>query len=290
LEKTAAAKSSSYHLASRKDFMSGRSPTPYPEVNSILNVLLAEAQAILVEQFIGLYLYGSLACGGFDRHSDVDFVVVTQAELPDARFTALQEIHAHLSTLDSWCATQLEGSYIPRAALRRYDPVHALHVHIDRGNGETLKRMNIHHENLRRAWWGGWVVLRSNLWEHGITVAGAAPHTLIDPVTPKDLRQATLALLQGWAANILEDPSQMDTRGYQSYVVLTLCRILYTLQHGTLVSKPIAVDWARETLGEQWLPLIDRAWAGRQNPQSEIPPDDINGTLAFIHSTIEHSQ
>jgi len=270
--------------------MPERFPTPYPEVNTILNVLLAEAQAILEEQFIGLYLYGSLACGGFDQHSDVDFVVVTQAELPAARFTALQEMHAHLSTLDSWCATQLEGSYIPRAALRCYDPVHALHVHIDRGEGELLKSMRLDSDSLRRAWWGGWVILRSNLWEYGITLAGPAPHTLIDPVTPDDLRQATLALLHGWAAKIPEDPTQMDARGYQSYIVLTLCRILYTLQHGISVSKPIAIDWARETLGERWVPLIDRAWSGRQNPQSEIPSDDINETLAFIRYTVEQSQ
>ena len=44
------------------------SPTPYPEVNAILNVLLADVRAILGDQFVGFYLYGSLASGDFDSH------------------------------------------------------------------------------------------------------------------------------------------------------------------------------------------------------------------------------
>ncbi len=37
------------------------SPTPYLEVNAVLNELLPDVQAILGDRFIGMYLYGSLA-------------------------------------------------------------------------------------------------------------------------------------------------------------------------------------------------------------------------------------
>ena len=40
--------------------------TPYEDVNLILNLLLANVQEVLTNQFIGLYLYGSLATGDFD--------------------------------------------------------------------------------------------------------------------------------------------------------------------------------------------------------------------------------
>jgi len=130
-------------------------PTQYPEVNAVLNILAPEAQEILRDQFIGMYLHGSLAYGGFDLDSDVDFVVVTADELPDALFLKLQAMHAHIATLDSWCATQLEGSYIPRQAMQNYDPLRALHLHIDRGRNEHLQRMQIEDSRLSRAWWGG---------------------------------------------------------------------------------------------------------------------------------------
>ena len=265
-------------------------PPPYPDANIVLDSLLADVQAILGDQFIGMYLYGSLASGDFDRDSDVDYVVVTRAELSEALFSALQDMHIRIAAIDSWCATQLEGSYIPQQALRRYDPVHALHLHIDRGRDESLKKMQLDDASLSRAWWGGWVILRSNLRERGITLTGPAPHTLIDPVTPDDLRQATLAILHGWAAHILEDPAQMDSRGYQSYTVLTLCRTLYTLQYVSLVSKPVAARWAQAALGEPWASLIERAWIGRQNPQLKAQSEDVNGTLDFIRYTLERSQ
>jgi len=265
-------------------------PTPYPEVNMVLTVLLSEVQAILGEQFIGFYLYGSLAYGGFDQDSDVDFVVVTRDELPEILFSRLQALHARIATLKSWCATQLEGSYIPMQALQLYDPVHALHLHIDRGREERLQRMQLDDPNLRRAWWGGWVLLRAALREKGLRLAGPALETLIDPVSPEDLRLATLAILEGWAAPLLEHPAELAHCGYQSYTVLTLCRIIYTLEFGAIASKPVAARWAQTSLGEPWTVLIERTWAGRHNPGLKALPEDIDGTLAFIRFTLEYSK
>jgi hypothetical protein len=252
--------------------------------------VLSGVQSILGENFIGMYLYGSLATGRFDRDSDVDFVVVTDEEVSESLFLKLQDMHARVAGADSWCATQLEGSYIPRHALKRYDPIRALYVHIDRGQDEHLQRMHLGNDRLSRAWWGGWVLLRSALREYGITLAGPDPKTLIDPVSPDDLRQAALSILNGWAADILNDPAQIKNRGYQSYTVLTLCRILYTLHTGAVTSKPEAICWAQETLDKKWTPLIERAWLGRQNPGLEAEPDDIVTTLEFVRYTIEQSQ
>jgi hypothetical protein len=65
-------------------------PTPYPDVNAVLQELLAGVQAILGPHFVGLYLGGSLAGGDFDpRRSDVDFLVATADDLPDELVRAL---------------------------------------------------------------------------------------------------------------------------------------------------------------------------------------------------------
>jgi hypothetical protein len=262
----------------------------YPEVKIILDKVLSEAQSILGEHFIGMYLYGSLATGGFDRDSDVDYVVVTDEEVSENQFAAFQDMHTRIKTMNVWCADQLEGSYIPREALNRYDPQRALFVHIDRGPDEQLHRMHLDDERISRAWWGGWVILRSNLLEHGITLAGPAPQTIVDPVLPDDLRQSALLVLHGWAADILNDPAKINSRGYQSYTVLTLCRILYTLHTGAVTSKPEAMRWVKAHLDEKWMPLIERAWLGRQNPGLDAEPADVNGTLEFIRYTIEQNQ
>jgi hypothetical protein len=266
------------------------SPTPYPEVNAILDILMSEVQAILDEQFIGMYLYGSLAYGGFDRASDVDFVVVTAEELPDATSSTLQEMHSRIAKLDSWCATQLEGSYIPRRALRAFDPQRVFHLHIDRGPDEPLKRMQIDDPRLSRAWWGGWVFLRHVLWQDGIALAGPDPRTLVDPVRPGELRQAARANVEDWLAPLLDEPQELRHYGYQSYCVLTMCRLLYTLEMDATTSKQAAARWAQERLEPRRAALIERARIDRQNPPDPAPSEAVAATLDFIRFTLEQSR
>lgn len=256
-------------------------PTPYPEVNSILQELIERVRNILGSHFIGMYLDGSLTSADFDEDSDIDFVVVTDEDISRDLFLALQGMHDRIATIDSPFAVQLEGSYISQHGLRRFDPEHALHPNIERGEGERLKM--VYHDD----WW---IIHRYVLRERGITIAGPAPQTLIDPVLPNDLRRAMLSLLKGWAMQILDNPNLINSRGYQSYVVLSLCRILYTLQQGDVVSKPVAAQWAKETLDGQWVSLIDRAWIGRHYPQEKAEPEDIEGTLDLIRFILKHSQ
>jgi len=154
------------------------SPTPYPDVNDVLQQLLAEVPAILGPCFVGMYLDGSLAFGDFEPDkSDIDFVAVTEGELPDELFVALGEMHGRIATGGSKWAKELEGSYIPRHALRRHDPRPAAHPHIDRGSGLAI----VHQES------GYWVIHRHVLREHGVALAGSEPRLLIDPVQPGTL-------------------------------------------------------------------------------------------------------
>ena len=255
-------------------------PTQHPEVNAVLDVLCAGLRQALGEELVGVYLSGSLANGGFDRSSDVDVLVVTRQAVPDRLLPLLQRMHTRLAAGDCWCATQLEVSYIPVAALRRHDPLNNIHPHLDRGPGQELHLM--HHDS-------DWVVQRFVLRERGIVLSGPNPRSLIDPVSANDLRLAMQPVLHGWLAGLVRDPARIESRGYQSYIVLTVCRVLYTLQHGDTLSKAAAAQWAKETLDEHWKPLIERAWLGRQTPDGLPDPDEINETLTFIGYALNYN-
>ena len=253
-------------------------PTPYPDVNAILREVLVKAQDVLGDQFTGMYLDGSLTSGDFDEASDIDFVVVTEDEIPNETFLALQAMHDRLAQTNSIWAIQLEGSYISRRALRRADPAFSMYPNIERGRGERLKLA--YHGDV-------WDIHRSVLRERGITLAGPDPLTLIDPVSPAKLRQAMRSILDGWGVKIIGDPSLIQSRGYQSYVALTMCRILYTLENGAVVSKRSAARWAQEKLDEKWGPLIERAWANRHGPDSQATPEDVNATVELVRFTVD---
>jgi hypothetical protein len=256
-------------------------PTLYADVNALLQTLLERVQVILGDHFIGMYLDGSLTNDAFDQASDIDFIVVTDDQVAGDLFLALQAMHEQIATMNARWGIQLEGSYISQPALRRYDPTQALHPNIERGTGERLKM--VHHD-------AAWVIHRSIVRERGITLAGPAPHTLIDPISPADVQQAMRSMLPGWAASLLQNPAQLAYRGYQSYVVLTLCRVRHTLHAGTIVSKQVAARWAQEALDARWQALIERALAGRHAPDSEASAADINGTLELIRDTLKRSQ
>ncbi|MBK9600642.1 MAG: nucleotidyltransferase domain-containing protein [Anaerolineales bacterium] len=170
-----------------------------PEVNVVLQDLLKDVQRILDGRLAGMYLEGSLANGDFDQDSDIDFVVVTDDAIEADTFSVLQMMHERINLLDTQWSTNLEGSYVSKHALRRHDPEHTNFPNIERGFGERLKM--VHNDET-------WNIHRYILRKCGIVIMGPDPTTLIDPISPDELRQAMLPALHGWATQILNDPKR----------------------------------------------------------------------------------
>jgi hypothetical protein len=252
----------------------------YPDVDAVLRGFLEGARSILGGRFVGLYLYGSLAAGDFspDR-SDIDFVVVTDGELSRVHLSALTEMHDHFASSDSPWATEVDGSYIPRDALRRHDPGRAGHPHVERGVG----KLRVEHFG------PDWVIQRHVLREHGVVLAGPAPRTLIDTVGPDDIRRAVRALALDVWAPLGEDPVELAHWhwGAQVYTILTMCRMLHTLETGEVVSKQAAARWARSALGPPWASLIDRALAWKKTDPRDAAAADAAATGALVRLVVE---
>jgi hypothetical protein len=249
-------------------------PTPYPDVNAILSEVYTGAREILGDLFVGMYLYGSLATATFDPDSsDIDFLVATTEEIRGEKLDALIAMHARIAQSDSKWAIQLEGSYIPRDVLLRYDPTRTLHPHIDRGDGILAVQQ---HDT-------DWVIQRYVLREYGITIVGPPMRDLIDPITPDDLRHALRLMLAVWWEPMLSNPVPLQQAGYRSYAIMTMCRVLYTYETGGIVPKGVATTWAQEQLGETWAGLIELANQSRNG----TPLVTVEATLDFIHYTVE---
>ena len=140
------------------------SPTPYKDLNTVLEDLVTSVQAILQDNFIGAYLQGSFAIGDFDEHSDVDFIIVTERELSDSEITALQTMHGRIYDIDIEWAKHLEGSYFPRAILRDYT-----------NSGSDIWFLNHGSREIELSDHCNTVVVRWVLREWGVTLAGVAP-------------------------------------------------------------------------------------------------------------------
>lgn len=250
-------------------------PTRYPDVNDVLQQLLSGAQAVLGDHFIGLYLYGSLASGDFNpQTSDIDFVVVIDADLPEELIRDLEALHVRLWNSGLKWAAKLEGAYVPFHTLRRHDPNAAPCPTINEGRF-YLDRLG-----------SDWIIQRYILRKYDAAICGPSLKSSIDPVSPDDIRRAVMGVLREWWQPMLDDPRFLRSREYEAFATLTMCRAWYAVECGGIVSKPVAARWALHMLDDRWSELIDRAMAWPQEPQSER----LSETLEFIHYTIERAQ
>ncbi len=247
-------------------------PTPYADVNTLLLTLLARMQTILNSRLVGFYLHGSLSLGDFDPEaSDVDFLVVTTEELRGEILDEVHTMHQDIAASGLPYAKRLEGSYISRAAVRRYDPHNARHPAMSVNRQLQVK----HHTH-------SWIIDRHIVREHGIILWGPSPKTLIDSIAGEQLREAVSILLhEHWAK-----PYTDSERHWQAYAALSMCRALYTLHYGTVIPKPQAAAWALQALEPTWKPLIKRALIWRHQHEK----DDLTETQAFVRYTIQRSE
>lgn len=229
-----------------------------PEIEPLLQTLLARQQTILHARLVGLYLYGSAVTGDFTPGiSDVDLLAVLAAPLRDAEFDALQAMH--LALIDRYPGWQerLEVLYYPTQALRTFRQTSSPLAVISPGEPFNVKPAGTD-------WLMNWYFVR----EWGSTLYGPHPATLIDPIDHAEFLDAVAEHAQHWPAWI--EPMRDDCK-YQAYGVLTMCRSVYTLHHGEQVSKQRAAHWAAHQW-PAWAALILRALAWRSAPQVDADP------------------
>lgn len=237
-----------------------------PDIKRVLDALVDGASATLAGDLVGIYVRGSLATGDFiPETSDVDVLVATERPVDDPQFAELAALHADIAQSPNPYANRLEVAYIDRAALRHFAPgVH----HPTLGQGESL-RWTEHHTN--------WILERWMVREHGITLLGPDPRTLIDPIPQADLRNAVRDRMPDWVdwANDSDDPEWLQPKRHKNYVIETMCRALYALSTGELTSKPRAVAWAIDALPPEYRDLVleSRAWREDESSAAEVNPD-----------------
>jgi hypothetical protein len=278
--------------------MTNRQPTPYPGVNAAVAELTARLAAALGDNLIGIYLQGSFALGDFTGHSDVDCLAVIGRDLEEREIEPFQALHRALfDTLAPPWGQRLELSYAPAAILRRWGPTPRDPPGAPRPadwidpatgapprvypfwylNNGARELVRSEHDNSRIVRW----VTR----EKGVALVGPDPRTLIDPVSPDDLR-AEIADTLDFVAKSYPTPEAMEAAWMQAFFVTFCCRALHTLETGAITSKKAATQWAAAHLESGWRPLIETAWAQWRDARASLggaaDPEAARQTLALI--------
>lgn len=244
--------------------------TPYADVNAMLEELLSRIQQILGNKLVGFYLYGSLVTGDFDHDSsDLDLLAATLRDIDEQEFDALQTMHRDFAHEHKEWDDRIEVAYLSVTALKTYRSRSSKIAIISPGEP-------FHVKDAGEDWLMNWYIVRGK----GITLYGPSPDMLIDPISKAELLHAVQEHAKKWREWIYHG----RRRGSQAYAILTMCRILYTLKKGEIVSKKQAALWAEKEL-PAWSSLIQQAVIWREAWRDENIDHDATfpETLRFVH-------
>jgi predicted nucleotidyltransferase len=268
----------------------GQELTPFPELDAVLKDHADRLKHVLGDLIVAIYVQGSLAIGDFDMTSDVDLIVVTGTELTPEQALIAQAVHTETYRQNNRWSKRLEYSFFPIGLLKSPSSPFGADGRPDSegrelwyfDNGSPLIERSDHDNSL---------VVRWTLRERSVAISGPAPATLVDPVTPEDLRTEIQLTLVGWGDMVVNDPEPYRNRFYQSFLVLNYCRGLLDLTEGSIHSKLAGVTWARQNLQDTWTPLINFCWEERQDPDISIKqpadPEIFRQTIEFVRYAVD---
>jgi predicted nucleotidyltransferase len=213
-----------------------------------LDALVSLVRAVLGDVALGGYLHGSTATGRMQPTSDIDLLVVTARPMTDDERRALVTGILPLSGRRALggAARPVELTIVVHDDVRpwRIPPIEDfLYGEWERAAYEAgdlpLRRPN-----------GDLAPLLTMVLDARRAIFGPPPAELLDPVPRDDLERAVVAGIPGLLAD-LDD----DTRN----VLLTLARILVTVETGEIVPKDDAAARVRRRLGARQRAVLERA-------------------------------
>lgn len=253
--------------------------TPYAAINELLDQLLSQIQTILGDRLIGLYLFGSLVTGDFDYDtSDIDLIAAISTDLDEKEFERLEAMHLDIMNRYKHWDSRIEIGYIAVENLQKTQAHHLIAL-ISPGEPFHIKEA----EN-------DWLINRFVLYEKGIVLYGPSPKAIAVPI-PQEMRMHVMrGIIQKWR-DWIDHLDAIEKRPSQAYMILTMCRMLYTFKRGEFVSKKQAALWAMQELPE-WSSLIQDALLWRDDWRNE----DVNHaatmpeTLRFVHFVLDECE
>jgi hypothetical protein len=240
------------------------------EIEALLGCLTEEIRRNCDGSLVGLYVYGSLVTGDFDKdRSDIDLLAVVDSDIEDETFDRLDGMHARFVEDHPAWEDRIEVAYVPAPALWNFRTRTAQIAVISPGESFHLKAAG-------KDWLINWYMLR----HVGVTLYGPPPQALIPEISQSEFMEAVRAQAEAWNEWVY----RMSTPGAQSYAVLTLCRALYSHTHGRQASKKQAALWAQAYV-PQWAPLIQQSalWLSENHDEERGDEAGLRETVRFVH-------
>ncbi|HEX5106144.1 MAG TPA: aminoglycoside adenylyltransferase family protein [Pirellulaceae bacterium] len=213
------------------------------------NAVLGVVDSVMGDSAVAVYLYGSAVVGGLMPASDLDlFAVTSRRTAPAERWdlvTRLIPISRRGQRPSSWRPVELTVVALPDVQPWGFPP------RTDFQYGEWLRdRFDAgsadpeHPDNPDLA------LLIEQVRRTGQTLVGQPPSEVLPVIPESDLRAALVGVIPGLMSDVDSDTTN---------VLLTLARVLYSLETGEFTSKDAASDWAITRLDSRHVLPLQKA-------------------------------
>jgi len=262
-------------IMAEKRFDRNHTITPYQEINEILYSFVDGVLKILTENLCGIYLTGSLSYGDFNENSsDIDLTVILRKAASPNELDQIRKFHIQLENQFKKWANRLECTYTPIEMLKYILPPLEPRPWYCGFENYLYEKAPYGNE---------WIINNYLLYQSAIPLIGLDFKELMAPIDIVEVQKACIRdLFVEWEPKILH-PSYLSDSHNQSYLILNLCRILYTVLHGSTGSKKISAGWVKQEFGLRWKFLIEMA----ENWEYGKEMDEHNITVEFINFSIQ---
>ena len=238
----------------------------HPVVQSIQQQL----PPLLTHTLVGIYCYGSLVWGAFDPDiSDIDLLVVLRQDVDKELFVTLDAFHLRLETMYPEWAGRIEIAYISITALETFKTQCSPISVISPGEPFNTKDAGLD-------WLINWYTIRAQ----SMVVYGPAAEDIIPAISIEEFRTAVRDQIDEWVDWVVHT---RDSRPYQAYAMLTMCRALYAVQTGLQTSKIQAAAWAIQHHPTQAERITNALrWRERHRDHVENPAATYPDAVAMV--------
>ena len=128
-----------------------------------------------------------------------------------------------------------------------------------------------------------WIINNYLLYHYAIPLFGPDFKELTGPIKIEEVQKACIRdLFVEWIPKI-NNFAYLNNSHYQSYLILNLCRILYTVLHKPTGSKKTSAEWVKQELDPQWKNLIESAERWQYGKEMDQPVLTIEFIKFAVH-------
>ncbi|ARC83242.1 hypothetical protein U732_2468 [Clostridium argentinense CDC 2741] len=223
----------------------------------LLDDYFASIKSAFRDKIFGVYVYNSLALGKFDANkSDIDFITILKNPLSKQELKLLYSIHKKLN-IESPYGRKMEGMYIQLNDLGKSNSQIAPYPYFADGKLTTSGYYDINHVT----WW----VLK----HYGVEINSPKACDLNFEVEWSNVLDTMDYNLNIYWKDKINKNIVFLFDSWIEFSILTLCRILFTLENKKITSKVEGAKFSIEFLSSDWRLIIEEAIRIRENTSKD---------------------